>query len=167
MERIDNGDVPQSCPSFIPLIVRAADDTIEPDDRARLDAHLAGCPACRAALEAQRMVHMNLAGAFDAEVPLGFATRIVAQLDPRESWLDRLDFRRWTWRLGPVAAGLAIAAYVVVASEAATSAESTVPETAVLLSDAVDESGIVALTWAAEVGASDADAAASTEETPQ
>src|SRR3990172_4497440 len=40
--------------------------------------------------------------------------RVTALIEADRSWLDWLDFRRWTWRLVPVAAALSLAAWVVV-----------------------------------------------------
>src|SRR5947199_243937 len=43
------------CEQAHALISARLDDEIEPADRARLERHLAGCPACRAAAEADAL----------------------------------------------------------------------------------------------------------------
>jgi predicted anti-sigma-YlaC factor YlaD len=160
----------EPCDAYMSLLVRAADDGLDAMARQRLDAHLASCDGCRAAFDAQRIAHELIAGAFDLDGrSLGFTTRVLAHLEPREHGLDRLDFRRWTWRLSPVAASLLLAAWAVAAwsetSAAATDVVSTASSgeyaAAVLLSDAIDQTDLVSLTWEAEV------ASVAFEETPQ
>jgi anti-sigma factor RsiW len=165
----------EPCDAYVGLLVRAADDSLDADDRARLDAHLPGCAACRAALDTQQSAHVLLSTAFAPEPTLGFATRVVANVAPRENWLDRLDFRRWTWRVSPVAAGLLLAAWMVIAGGETTSASVSVEEVsaagadvqaeAVLWPDVIDGTDLVTLTWDAEVAT--APAAILPEETPQ
>lgn len=161
------------CDDYVSLLVRAADDSLDPDGRARLDAHLPTCEACRAALETQQLAHVMLSDAFEVEPPLGFTTRVVAHIEPRTSWLDRLDFRRWTWRISPVAAGLVLAAWIVAAGSDTTSASGSidvvnatdagVEADAVRWSDTVDGPDLVSLAWDAEVAA----IAVTPEEDPQ
>jgi anti-sigma factor RsiW len=162
MTHTDDGEdrAETACPDFIGLIVRAADGTLGAADRGRLGEHLAACAACREALESQQLASAALAAAADIGPPLGFASRIVANLDARGSWLDRLDFRRWTWRVGPVAAGLCLVAYVVVATgETAAAADgdvvvatgAAIEPAAVLWSDAMNGTDLVSLIWEAEV----------------
>jgi hypothetical protein len=114
-----------------------------------------------------------LSDAFEVEPPLGFTTRVVAHIEPRTSWLDRLDFRRWTWRISPVAAGLVLAAWIVAAGSDTTSASGSidvvnatdagVEADAVRWSDTVDGPDLVSLAWDAEVAA----IAVAPEEDPQ
>ena len=149
---------PDPCEALIALLVRAGDGSLDDvGDRARLDRHLASCAACREALEAQQAAHVALAAAFDIEPPLGFATRIAAQVQAPSNWFDRFDFRQWTWRAGPVAAGLALAAWLIAASSETTIAstggdlvsvtDAVVAAEAVLWSDAMDEADLVSLAW--------------------
>ncbi|MBK9239950.1 MAG: zf-HC2 domain-containing protein [Acidobacteria bacterium] len=37
----------EHCAAFTALLVRAAEDVLPAEDRARLDTHLLDCPACR------------------------------------------------------------------------------------------------------------------------
>lgn len=54
-------------------------DALEPAERARLMAHVDGCPSCRTELDrAEATVGELLALAPEAEVPAGFADRVVA-----------------------------------------------------------------------------------------
>jgi anti-sigma factor RsiW len=151
----------EPCADHLGLLVRAADDCLDAAGRARLDVHLAGCEACRAALETQQLAHQMLADAYDVQLRPGLATRVVAQLEPSDRFLERLDFRRWTWRVSPVAAGLFLAAYLVVFTSqptaafetagAVTTAEVGDGADAVLLSDAVNGTDLVSLIWEAEL----------------
>lgn len=153
----------EPCDDYVSLLVRAADDSLDPDGRARLDEHLPTCEACRAALETQQLAHVMLSDAFEVDPPLGFTTRVVAHIEPRTGWLDRLDFRRWTWRISPVAAGLILVAWIVAAGSETTSASASidvvsatdagVEADAVRWSDAGDGPDLVSLAWDAEVAA--------------
>lgn len=150
----------EPCDGFLPLLVRAGDESLGADNRARLDAHTQTCEVCREALAVQRTAHASLAGAFDVDQPLGLATRVLAHLhgDSQMSWLDRLDFRRWTWRVSPIAAGLGLAAYLMIAAsestaaseEAAVTSDTTAPAA---LSDVIDSGDLVSMVWDAENGA--------------
>jgi len=162
----------EPCDGFIPLLVRAGDDSLSAGDRVVLDAHIQTCDGCREALAVQRAASMSLAGAFDADAPLGFSTRVVAHLhgDSQLSWLDRLDFRRWTWRVSPIAAGLGLAAYLMITASESTAASG---ETAITgdttapaaLSEVIDSGDLVSMVWDAENGA--AVLTANEEEAPQ
>ncbi len=119
------------CDDFIPALVRAADDALPDAERVALDAHLATCAACAEALADQRAMRVALTAlaAEPATSPVG--ARVMASLRAEHeavgsSWADALDFRRWTWRLVPVVAALAI----VVASVANPAAEATAETTA-------------------------------------
>jgi predicted anti-sigma-YlaC factor YlaD len=109
----------EACREYESLLVRAADGPLEAGDQVRLDAHLAACGACRAALEDQRAVREALAARPILRAQPDFAVRVTAAIDADRSWLDRLDFRVWTWRLVPVAAALSLVAWVVVQSSTA------------------------------------------------
>ena len=93
------------------VIARAA-GRLDPAAAGRLEAHLAGCPACREAAGGQDDVTAVLSARPDAAAPLGFATRVMARLDGPPTWLDVINWRRWTVRLAPVAAALLVAAGV-------------------------------------------------------
>ena len=159
----NRGDEP--CGDYIGLLVRAADDSLDAAGRARLDAHMLTCETCRSAFDSQQTAHVMLAGAFDVDAPLGFTTRVLAHLERDRPWLDRFDFRRWTWRVSPLAAGLVLVAWIVAAGSQTTSASAVIDvvtaveagtePAAVLLSDAVDDTDLVSLMWDAETSGSE------------
>ena len=93
------------------VIARAA-GRLDPAGAERLEAHLDGCAACREAAGGQDDVAALLSARPDASPPLGFATRVMARLDVPPTWLDVINWRRWTVRLAPVAAALLVAAGV-------------------------------------------------------
>ena len=93
------------------VIARAA-GRLDPAGLRRLEAHLAGCAACREAAGDQDDVAAVLSARPDASPPLAFATRVMAHLDAPPTWLDVINWRRWTVRLAPVAAALLVAAGV-------------------------------------------------------
>lgn len=103
-----------TCQQAEPLLARAADGTLDADRGAALALHLDACAGCRDALDAQRAMRELLAARPEATVPVGFATRVVANLPPREhplnGWLDALNWRAWTLRLAPVAGALFVGA---------------------------------------------------------
>ena len=104
-----------TCQQAEPLLARAADGTLDAE-RGRTHArHLDGCAGCREALDAQEAMRDVLAGRPAAPVPLGFATRVMANLPERgpasaAAWLDVLNWRAWTLRLAPLAAALFVGA---------------------------------------------------------
>lgn len=93
------------------VIARAA-GRVDPAGVERLAAHLAGCAACREASAGQDDVAAVLSARPAAAAPLGFATRVMAHLDASPTWLDVIDWRRWTVRLAPAAAALLVVAAV-------------------------------------------------------
>lgn len=120
------------CDDFIPALVRAADGALPDSERAALDAHLATCAACAEALADQQVMRQALTALAAGPATSAVGARVMASLRAEAesagaSWVDALDFRRWTWRLVPVVAALAI----VVASVARTNAEavSLTPDT--------------------------------------
>ena len=100
-----------TCQEAEPLLARAADGTLGTGRDTALARHLADCAACREALAVQRAARDLLAGRPDVPVPLGFTTRVMANLPQREpsaaaAWLEVLNWRAWTLRLAPVAGAL-------------------------------------------------------------
>ena len=96
-------------PEFERLLVRAADGGLDATEREMLDRHLATCDGCRAALAAQTLVRTSLHMRPRIDASPAFHARVTASLRSPASWLDSLDFRRWTWRLAPVAAAFVFA----------------------------------------------------------
>ncbi len=128
------------CDDLIPALVRAADgslDVLPADERARLQAHLATCVSCADALADQMSMRQALATLAAEPVDTFVGTRVMANLRgeaPVTTWLESLDWKRWTWRLVPVAAVLAIAVGSVAANTAtnATNATDTTDTTDVM-----------------------------------
>lgn len=141
-----------SCAAYTALVVRAAENVLPTEDRARLDGHLLDCPSCREALADQRAVRSRLLAEPVVGASLGFDRRVMAAIRAEvegrsRSWLDSLDFRRWTWRLVPVAAALALAAAVVTQTDTVVSAADidTLPVSSALFSEDVSESSLLSL----------------------
>ncbi len=116
------------CDDLIPSLVRAADGSLgelSAQEQAALMAHLATCAACAEALADQQAMRQALVALADAPQSTYVGTRVMAHLRaerPATTWLDSLDWQRWTWRLVPVATALAI----VVGSVAQTTATEAV-----------------------------------------
>ena len=117
-----------TCRQAEPLLARAADGTLDADRSAALALHLAACADCRAALDAQRAMRVLLVDRPAAPVPVGFATRVMANLpdtgrepftrparrEPATAagWLDAVNWQAWTLRLAPVAGALFVGAAI-------------------------------------------------------
>jgi hypothetical protein len=101
-----------TCERAKPLLARLADDALDGAGRAALDGHLLRCAACRAEAEAQRAVLAVLRARPAAEAPPWLAARIFAEIAAESGLLGVADWRGWTFRLAPIAAGLLIAALV-------------------------------------------------------
>jgi hypothetical protein len=102
------------CLQVASLLARRADDAdaLDATLRAAVDAHVAGCRACRVELEAQRDVAAWLRARPSDRLSPQFATRLAARLDDASGWFGLADWRAWTLRLAPVAAALALATYL-------------------------------------------------------
>lgn len=100
------------CDEAARAAMRQASGRLDAAEARRLQAHLDGCPGCRAAVAGQDDVAAVLSARPDAAAPLGFAARVMARLDRPPTWLEVIDWRRWTVRLAPVAAAFAVVAAV-------------------------------------------------------
>lgn len=60
--------------------------------------------------EDQELIAAALASMPPPDVPPGFVARVNARIDETEGWVGLADFRVWTLRLAPVAAGLGLIA---------------------------------------------------------
>ena len=98
------------CDEIGPLLLRRLEGRLEPDMAHGLERHLEQCETCSKTLEVQRRVSAVLSSRPVAEVPLGFAGRVMGNLEPVPGWLDALNWRVWTYRLAPVAAALMVVA---------------------------------------------------------
>lgn len=120
-------------PEFERLLVRAADELLDAREREILDGHLATCGSCRETLEAQRRVRTSLVARPPLDASAAFYARVTSALQTPVSWIEGLDFRRWTWRLAPVAAALVVAvvAYAGLSMRSEATAASTSDSTTV------------------------------------
>jgi predicted anti-sigma-YlaC factor YlaD len=73
-------------PDEIDLLLEGA---VEPDEAARMEAHLADCSACLAVREDRRVFLEALSGLPDLEVPPDLTARIMARAFPRKARLSR------------------------------------------------------------------------------
>lgn len=152
------------CDDLIPALVRAAEgslDVLPTGERARLEAHLATCPACAEALADQTSMRQALTLLAAEPVTTFVGSRVMAHLrseEPVTTWLESLDWRRWTWRLVPVAAVLAIAVGSVATNTTdatnttnttnatnATNATNTMPASATLVTGEVGGTDLLSL----------------------
>lgn len=69
-----------TCREFRELISLSLDQALEPEEQTRLDAHLAGCEACRTALEAYQSLHRQIRGLDAVEPPPWLTSRIMARV---------------------------------------------------------------------------------------
>ncbi len=128
-------------------IAQSADDSLAPEVRQALDAHLATCEPCRALLAEQRHVRAVLAGRPVVAVrDLSAAVR--ATLEAERSWIDRLNinWRMWSLRVAPAAVALAAVAIMLVRSVDATSTDAA--ETAIV---AASDASVASALWSEDV----------------
>jgi hypothetical protein len=95
------------------LIAHAAEDPAFGDPT--LDSHLKGCERCRAELASQRLVAAWLRGRPAEQPSPGLAARVAARLDAQhaaDGFLGLANWRAWGGGLAPLAAGLALAAWL-------------------------------------------------------
>jgi predicted anti-sigma-YlaC factor YlaD len=100
------------CSEFADRLARAAEiaasdatDTDADIDPA-LAAHLQTCDRCRAALEDQRQVRAMLAARPALTASPAMRVRIRVAVERERGLIGGIDFRRWTWRLVPIAAAI-------------------------------------------------------------
>jgi len=144
----------ENCTAIEPLLVRAAEGTASAAEQARVDAHLQGCASCRAALADQRAMRELLQSQPVEGARLGFDTRVMAAIRAEAearsgSWLDNLDYRRWTWRLVPVAAVLAVMSLVI--NQADTTSSPTMDETTMVADSSSDDVPVSSALWSESV----------------
>lgn len=102
------------CDQSIHLIASAIEGRVAPIELETLMAHLRRCPTCQMEAEAQITVKRLLASRPEQPLPDGFSLRLAARLDA-EGPLGvsaGIDWRKWTVRLLPAAAGLILVAGV-------------------------------------------------------
>src|SRR5512134_2193208 len=99
------------CTDVEPLLARLADDesSLPAGMRDGVRSHLAGCAACRAALEEQREVAGWLRGRPANQPRPGLVARVSTRIDrgtgasAAGDWLELANWRRWSAALVPLA----------------------------------------------------------------
>jgi len=139
---------------FDELIAQAADDSLSPDRRRELDAHLTACADCRTQLAAQREMRALLMARPILPVR-DLSAAIRATLEAEQPWIDRLNinWRIWSLRVAPVAAAIAVVAVLLIRAvdtttpndTAAASTESSASVASALWTGDVSEDTLVTL----------------------
>ena len=111
-----------TCTEATRLILSRVDGRVDTDERNRLDDHLRQCDGCRAEADGQAAVASVLASRPALGVSAGFTYRVVGRIQPAVGLLDIADWRKWTWRLSPIAAALLLASLLVPARQSVTPA---------------------------------------------
>lgn len=93
------------------LLAGYVDGTLEPPERAVVDAHVADCERCRDEVELAGGARMALAGLEDVPVPYGLTDRVVAEAG--RSFERRSERKKVVWERLQWAGGLAAAAALV------------------------------------------------------
>jgi anti-sigma factor RsiW len=83
------------------------DGALSAAEREDLERHLAGCAACRCALDVRRKIAGAAAGLPDAPVPDDFAAGIMAKVAEMPVYAPKKAVRRFFWAAGGAAAVLA------------------------------------------------------------
>ena len=81
-----------TCHDTRELFSARVDDALTPEERAALEAHLAGCPECRRELARFEGTVALLRGVAPARAPVGFVDRVLAAARP-VPWRERLRGR--------------------------------------------------------------------------
>lgn len=137
------------CADFADRLVRAAEtpdlEAIEP----ALAAHLQRCDSCRAALEEQRQIRTMLAARPAMAASPALRVRVREAVERERTWTAVIDFRRWTWRLVPVAAAVVLLTIVGIQSTGGTASETAelddLPVSAVLYASDVSDASALTL----------------------
>ena len=98
-----------SCREWESLLAEYVDGALSPEDRARVEQHLAGCPSCAAEVAAVQRLAPVLRSLPEAHPPAGLADAVFAVTTRRRGWLRRLLPRR----LAPLSAAAAVLVIVV------------------------------------------------------
>lgn len=113
----------KTCEEYLDLIGQKLDGCLSPEDALRLDAHLAQCPQCRAALEAYTWIDRGLENLTE-EPPADLHSRILDAVaaepkgetapQPDDDTIRALPVKKRKFFFGPGTAMAAVAAVLVV-----------------------------------------------------
>ena len=103
----------KSCENFAALLDPFVDGELSPDEMARVQAHLDGCPACRAYVDDALAIRASFPDAEDTPVPDGFAESVMARIraeaaSQAEAAPQKKTSRPWLKALASLAACCAI-----------------------------------------------------------
>ncbi len=108
-----------NCKEICELLTAYLDGEVTPEEKANIEAHLPGCPQCRAELEELSATQVSLRGVLKSiaeEVSLSPEVweKVRARLDTKGSWLDRLHrlLTSRTWQVATVTAAVVVIAVV-------------------------------------------------------
>ena len=101
------------CETFAALLDPFVDGELSPDEMARVQAHLDGCPACRAYVDDALAIRASFPDAEDTPVPDGFAESVMARIraeaaSQAEAAPQKKTSRPWLKALASLAACCAI-----------------------------------------------------------
>ena len=101
------------CENFAALLDPFVDGELSPDEMARVQAHLDGCPACRAYVDDVLAIRAAFPDAEDTPVPDGFAESVMARIraeaaSQAEAAPQKKTSRPWLKALASLAACCAI-----------------------------------------------------------
>ena len=101
------------CENFAALLDLFVDGELSPDEMARVQAHLDGCPACRAYVDDALAIRASFPDAEDTPVPDGFAESVMARIraeaaSQAEAAPQKKTSRPWLKALASLAACCAI-----------------------------------------------------------
>ena len=94
------------CEHFAALLDPFVDGELSPEEMARVQAHLDGCPACRTYVDDALAIRAAFPDAEDAEVPEGFAEGVMARIQAEAA--QKQKSRPWPKVLASLAACCAI-----------------------------------------------------------
>lgn len=128
--------------------VRAADGSLETNERDVM-AHLASCDACRDQLDAQTVARRVLVARPIAPVR-DLSAAIRATLENERPWIERLNWRRLSLRVAPIAAALTLVALIIV--QAADPAAVRTADTSITSADtSTSDPTVASALWSGEV----------------
>lgn len=103
--------------------------------------------------EDHAIVAAALASMPPSDVPADFVARVNARIDETEGWFGVADFRAWTLRLAPLAAGLGLMAVLWPAGAAGTTSPASTTTTTTTTTPSAQFSPASPTDWQDEVSA--------------